>query len=319
MLGLLLEQTDALRLDDIQSHPRFAGFPANHPSMRSFLGVPIRRGDSVLGSLYLADKLNGESFTEEDEIAVEALGAHAAIAIYNLQMLSRQRALIRGLIAAQEDERRAIAYDLHDGLTQYVMASHAHLESFRRAQAKGDDVRADREMDQGLSFLKEAVVESRRLVNGLRALVLDDLGLAGALEQLLNEEKLRSNWVDAQIVHNVAGRRFDKTVETAVYRIAQEALTNARKHACADRIRLMMLLAGESATGIGQLTLEIRDWGKGFDPAERARDQVHVGLHSMGERAQLLGGTYTLDSAPGQGTIVRAVLPALPYEEEQDE
>src|SRR5207248_1955468 len=158
---------EPLRVDDLGQHPESVGFPPNHPPMRSFLGVPIRRGETVLGSLYLTDKEGGGAFTEADEAAVQALGAYAAVAIHNLQLLGRQRALVSGLIAAQEEERRAIAYDLHDGLTQYVMASHAHLESFKRAYETGNRERAEREMDQGLRYLKEAVVESRRLVNGL--------------------------------------------------------------------------------------------------------------------------------------------------------
>jgi len=151
--------------------------------------VPIRRGDTVLGSLYLTNKENGGPFLEADEVAVQALGAHAAVAIHNWHLLTRHRALLRGLILGQEEERRTVAYDLHDGLTQYVMASHAHLTTAWRVKEAGDDAKALREMTQGMEYLRHAVVESRRLVNGLRALDLDEMGLAGTLEQLLQEEK----------------------------------------------------------------------------------------------------------------------------------
>lgn len=133
ILGLLLHSAAPLQMDNLTLHPQSVGFPAHHPPMDSFLGVPIRRGNVVSGSLYLTSKLEGRAFTEADEAAVQALGAYAAVAIHNLHLLSRQRALLSGLIDAQEEERRAVAYDLHDGLTQYVMASHAHLESFARA------------------------------------------------------------------------------------------------------------------------------------------------------------------------------------------
>ena len=130
-----------------------------------------------MGSLYLTNKEGGGPFTEDDELAVQALSAYAAVAINSLEMIARQRDLVRGLIVAQEDERRAVAYDLHDGLTQYVMASQAHLESSsEKAKSDGKTERAERELAQGLSFLQEAVSESRRLVNGLRSLALDDLG-----------------------------------------------------------------------------------------------------------------------------------------------
>jgi signal transduction histidine kinase len=316
VLGLLLGRTEPLRLDTLADHPAAAGFPPNHPPMKSFLGVPIRRGDTIMGSLYLTDKEGADAFTEADETAVQALGAHAAVAIHNLQMLSRQRALVSGLIAAQEEERRAVAYDLHDGLTQFVMAAHAHLESFRRHHETGNDEKARREIDKGMGYLKEAVVESRRLVNGLRTLALDDLGLAGALEQLVMDEKARAEWDDADLIHNVAGRRFNKTLETAAYRVAQEALTNARKHADAQRVRLVLLVRVDDDEN-ERLTLEVRDWGKGFVPEQQDGGSVHggsvhVGLQSMAERVHLLEGDYELTSTPGEGTMICAVFPILP-------
>jgi|GEM_PF-598580 len=311
ILGLLLTRTDPLRIDSLAHHPHSVGFPPNHPAMDSFLGVPIRRGNTVLGSLYLTNKEGGGPFTVEDEIAVEALGAYAAVAIHNLHMLSRQRALVSGLIAAQEEERRAVAYDLHDGLTQFVMASQAHMETFRRNYQAGNLDKAEREMNQGLQYLKEAVIESRRMVNGLRSLALDDLGLAGAIEQLLTEEKSRASWETADLIHNISDRRFDPTLETAVYRVAQEAVTNARKHASASRIRVTLLSVEEEIPNQENLSLEIKDWGDGFVPELKTEDYAHFGLHGMSERVQLLGGSYSLHSAPGVGTTVRAVFPAF--------
>jgi len=309
ILGLLLQRTEPLRVDKLSRHPASIGFPPHHPVMETFLGVPIRRGETVFGSLYLTEKEGGQPFTEEDEIAVQALGAHAAVAIHNLFMMSRQRALVSGLINAQEEERRAVAYDLHDGLTQFVMAAHMHLETSRIAQSRGNVEKAQRELDKGVHYLKESVIESRRLVNGLRSLALDDLGLTGALEQLINEEKERSGWDDIELVHNIAERRFIKTLETTAYRVLQEALTNVRKHAEATRVRILALLDDE--TEHKTLTIEVRDWGKGFVPAEKVGDYSHVGLQGMGERVQLLGGKYDIYSAPGEGTTIRATFTAI--------
>lgn len=319
VLGLLLRRTEPLRITNLSGHPDSVGFPPNHPPMESFLGVPIRNGEVVLGSLYLTNKEGGGPFTEADEVAVQALGAYAGIAIHNLWMLARQRALLRGLIAAQEEERRAIAYDLHDGLTQYVMAAHAHLESFRYAHQAEKRERAERELDQSVRYLKEAVIESRRLVSGLRSLALDEMGLAGALDQLLAEEKARAGWQEAEFLHNIAGLRFDSTLETTAYRVAQEALTNARKHARATRVRMLLLAENDSPMGFPQLTLEVQDWGQGFAPEERSEDYAHVGLQGMAERVSLIGGTYQLQSAPGAGTRVRAVFPALEAQPECSE
>ena len=311
ILGALLNSMEPIRIQVLGEHPSSVGFPPNHPPMDSFLGVPIRRGDTIIGSLYLTNKEGGDNFTEEDEIAVQALGAHAAVAIHNLHLLTRLRSLLSGVISAQEEERRAVAYDLHDGLTQYILASHAHLEAFRYAREAGKNEKANHELDQGLLYLKEAVTESRRLVNGLRTLALDDLGLAGALEQLVAEEKLRAGWRDSEFLHNVAGCRFNKNLETTIYRVAQEALTNARKHAEAKHIRLTLLGNTTSCSEITQLALEIRDWGCGFTPVLRSEDYGHVGLQSMFERVNLIGGTYSLKSAPHEGTTISAVFPAL--------
>jgi PAS domain S-box-containing protein len=311
ILGLLLERTEALRIDSIADDPSSGGFPPGHPQMRTFLGVPIMRGESILGSLYLTDKIDGLSFNEADEVAVKALGAYAAVAVHNLHMQAQQQALVRGLIYAQEEERRTVAYDLHDGLTQYIMASHAHLESYRKAKNAGNLAKADKELDQGLLILNKAVVESRRMITGLRSLALDDLGLAGALEQLLDDEKVRSSWSETDLIHNIEGRRFDKTVETAVYRVAQEALTNAHKHAHASRVRLQLLLSPIGHTGNSQLVLEVKDWGKGFNPEETNMGYEHLGLHSMVERVHVMGGIFKLTSIIGEGTTVGAIFPIM--------
>lgn len=309
VLGLLLHRSEPLRIDILAEHPASVGFPPNHPPMDSFLGVPIRRGDTVLGSLYLTNKIDGGAFTEADEIAVQALGAHAAVAIHNLHTLTRQRALVQSLMTAQEEERRNIAFDLHDGLTQYVMASHAHLEAFRRIRNPEENPRAEKELEQALTYLKEAVVESRRLVNGLRTLALDDLGLAGALEQLIREEKARAGWEETIFNQEIGDRRYDRTLETSAYRVIQEALSNVRKHAGTRRVEISLR---EEPDDFGdRLKVEVRDWGCGFDVQERTMEPDHFGLHGMTERAHLIGGRTSIQSAVGKGTLITATFPVL--------
>ncbi|MFM7320707.1 MAG: GAF domain-containing protein [Armatimonadota bacterium] len=306
LLGHLLRVTRPLRLENLAADPHSSGFPAGHPPMRSFLGVPIRHKDVVLGALYLTDKPGG--FTADDETTVSALGLHLAVAIRNLHMIRRQQDLVGGLIAAQEAERRAVAYDLHDGLTQYVMGAWAHLEGYRASRdATVDDPHIE-ELEQGLRFLKEAVVESRRLVNGLRTLYLDDLGLAGAVEQLLFEERDRASWEDASLAHNIGEDRFPETMETAVYRVVQEALTNVRKHAKARRVAVRIEFTSESGAD-SMLSLEVEDDGKGFDPEAAGRSVGRVGLHGMAERIRLLDGSLDIESEIGNGTVIKARIP----------
>jgi signal transduction histidine kinase len=302
VLGLLLTRTTPLRLEKLSAHPNSAGMPPGHPPMESFLGVPIRHSGRVLGSLYLTEKPGG--FTETDEVTVQTLSTFLAVAIRNLQMLKRQRALLAGLMAAEEDERRALAYELHDGLTQYVMAAHAQLEIF---QASRNEAR----LEAGIKYLKEAVVEARRLVNGLRTLSLDDLGLAGTLEQLLREEQARNGWEEASLTTEDLSGRLPLPVETALLRIGQEAISNIRKHARATRV--LARLRREDDT----LTLTVTDNGTGFTPGEVPSQEGHIGLHGMTERTRLLGGTLHIESAPGQGATVTVWVPLPPQNREK--
>ena len=318
ILDLLLGRAEPLRIDRLCDHPESVGFPPHHPAMESFLGVPIRHGETTLGSLYLTNKLGGGAFTELDEVAVQALGECASVAIHNHLLLARQRALGRGLIAAQEEERRALVYDLHDGLTQYVMAAHSYLDTARQAQEDGNKEKFAEMMAQGMRYLGDAVVESRRLVSGLRLLALDDIGLAGAVHQLCNEEKARAGWEQAELIHNIEGRQFDKTLETTAYRVVQEALTNARKHAQTSRAQVS-LLTETAGKGPERLLVEVQDWGRGFIVSDQARDYGHIGLQGILERIQLVEGTCDILSAPGQGTIIRALFPlhSAPVEVEE--
>ena len=228
----------------------------------------------------------------------------------------RQRALVSSLFTAQEEERRSIAYDLHDGLTQYVMGAYAFLQVFQKAFADGRTQKASNDLAQGLKCLKEAVIESRRLVNGLRALALEDMGLEGALGQLVLEEKARAGWQEADFYHNIAGQHFDITLETAVYRIAQEALTNARKYADAQKVRITLLYEKEEQSLDSRLILDIRDWGKGFDPEQIRMDSSRAGLHGISERARLLNGRMDIHSEPGSGTALNIVFPCKSRKED---
>lgn len=301
VLRLLLEREEPLRLR-----------ASSEEGGETFLGVPLRRGETPLGALYLTNKADGEAFTDADEANVQALGVHATVAIHNLHALERERALVAGLLEAHEEERRAIAYDLHDGLTQYVLAAHIHLEAFEHCQSLAKTEKAAHELAQTSRFLEQAVKESRRLIQNLRSLALDDLGLLGALEALLADERSSAGWSEVSFCCNLGSERFDKTLETAVYRVAQEALTNARKHAHSPWIEVRLERESDDANGEARLCLEVKDGGCGFDSntyrgAPSARNGI--GLLSMNERTRIVGGFFDLHSAPGEGASIRALFP----------
>jgi signal transduction histidine kinase len=150
------------------------------------------------------------------------------------------------------------------------------------------------------------VQEARRIIAGLRPTVLDDFGLTAALQQLAEQLRADGLEVTAEVRFEPGSARLAPVVETALYRVAQEAVANVRKHAAADRVRLTLQHAGEV------LRLTIADNGRGFDPSDLAQDGPlgeRVGLDGMHERLTLLGGQLTVESRPGRGTRVIAELP----------
>ncbi|HLK58835.1 MAG TPA: GAF domain-containing protein, partial [Chthonomonadaceae bacterium] len=309
ILGLLLQADRPLRIDRLAAHPASVGFPSNHPQRNRFLGVPIRRAGAILGSLYLVDREDGQPFTEADEAVIVALAEYAAVALHFQEIFTLQRALTQGFINALEEERRAVAYELHDGLTQYVMTSHLYLDAFCEAYKASHTQGLPELLENALQCLRQAVLESRRLVNGLRSLALDAMGLVGVLEQLVGEEARRSGWTEIDFQHNITDRRFEVALETAVYRVAQEALTNIRKHAAATRVQVVLQWEDTPSAPGAQLILEVRDWGMGFDVERKRGNYDHLGLNSMVERVVLMQGTLEIESAPGQGTHLVARFP----------
>jgi len=235
--------------------------------------------------------------------------AQEAVRRLNEQLLIQQRHLTHCIMTTQEEERRVISFELHDGLTQYIMSSFAFLDSYTATFTENEDTPWPSELEMGMKYLHEAVIEARRLVNGLRALALDELGLVGSLEQLLVEEQKRSQWEKAELIQDTPIPRFDNILETVAYRVVQEALTNIRKHADATRVQVTFTLETSPDSPERQLAVEVRDWGKGFTVTDKRRHHAHVGLHSMEERVNLLKGSFRIESRPGEGTCVYARFP----------
>ncbi|HMQ29106.1 MAG TPA: response regulator [Chloroflexaceae bacterium] len=202
-----------------------------------------------------------------------------------------------------EEERRHLAFELHDGLAQVVTSVHLHLQAFAsRYRPRSPQAQADLSLAQELA--RRSVAEVRRVIGGLRPTVLDDFGLAAALE--LHVGALREEGWELEYHENLGPERLPPTVETVIFRIALEALTNVRKHAGPTR-GLLSLERGQ-----GCVSLLVRDWGRGFDVAEqpaRRRLGEGIGLRGIRERVALLGGRCRVESAPGAGTSVAAELP----------
>jgi PAS domain S-box-containing protein len=202
-----------------------------------------------------------------------------------------------------EEERHHIAYELHDGLAQIVTSAHQHLQSFAsHYHPRGQQARE--ELERAMDLARRAVQEVRRVIGGLRPTALDDFGLAAAIQ--MHVAALRADGWEVTYRQTLDAERLPPAIETVIFRVAQESLTNIRKHAKTTRAHLELDHHGAA------LRLIVQDWGCGFDTSA-LRDGVglgeHIGLRGMRERIALLGGQWSIDSRPGLGTRVVAMVP----------
>ncbi|MBI2825481.1 MAG: PAS domain S-box protein [Planctomycetia bacterium] len=213
--------------------------------------------------------------------------------------LEEEQEMLRHIIEVQDHERQLVAYEIHDGLVQYATGALMQLESIQgRVQSP---VLAE-EIESIVGVLRKTVDEGRRIINDIHATVLDDCGVVAAVRQLIADDErahLRVEFVPDEMLGRMAPK-----IEQAVYRITQEALTNAYKHSRCNRVRIELSRRNDC------VHLEVRDWGVGFTPPARPTG-VH-GLRGMTERARIAGGQCTVTNAAGGGT---QVIVDLPYAE----
>ena len=291
MLAELLRGGRPERLPDITADPRFGGWlPRAHPPMGAFLGVPVLGGDQVLGIIFAADKTAGGEFTARDEELLTLFAAHAAIALTN----ARLHADSRELTAA--GERARLARELHDAVSQKLFSLRAHARA-AAVLAERDPAGAAAGLAAVSELAGEAQAELRAIIEGLAPPALN--GLVTSLRRYADL---------AGRVHGVpvtvTGQPLPPlraATEQAVYRVAQEALHNALRHAGARQVTLAV-----TAPSAG-IVLTVTDDGAGFDPSSAAGGGL--GLASMRERAAAAGGTVAVESAPGTGTTVRLEVP----------
>jgi signal transduction histidine kinase len=291
VLGAMLETAAPYRTRDLRDHPRFRGWwPAGHPDMRSFLGVPIVSPQGVIGAFYLTEKIEAPDFTEEDEGLIGLLAAHAAIAIANARLYEETREL--SIVA----ERNRLALDLHDAVTQKLFALVLSADAARTLLGR-DPAAAREQVEKLQTQAQEALDELHTLVFELRPPDLEKDGLGVALRKHVEVlRRLDEREIGLEVTRDVPP---DAARDREVLRIAQEALQNALRHANGDRIDVRL------EADDGRLLLEIADDGVGFDPEEAALRSRRLGLTSMEERAARVGGILEIRSAPGAGTTVR--------------
>jgi signal transduction histidine kinase len=297
MLAVLLNQGKPERLADIRKDPRFEGWPSAHPRMSHFIGMPVRDGDQVLGIIFAVNKTSaaaaGRGFTERDEEILSLFAAHAAIALTNARLYERSREL------SVMQERSRLARDLHDAVTQKLFSIRAHARAAAvlaaREPVDANRVRAEIEVVGELGA--EAHAELRAVIDGLTPPDLEACGLA---------ESLRRYAALAGRAHGLpvtftAGPlpALGPRAEAALYRVAQEALHNALRHAAASAVRVALFKTAR------QVVLEVSDDGHGFVPEAPSGG---LGLASMRDRAAAAGGALAIRSGRA-GTVVRMTVP----------
>jgi signal transduction histidine kinase len=289
MLAALLTAGAPERLADIRKDPRFGGWwPAAHPELIGFLGVPVKNGEEVLGIIFVANKHSGQ-FTARDEELLTLFAAHAAIALTNARLYERSREV------SVLEERARLARELHDAVSQRLFSIRLHARAAQVLVAK-DPARAVGELEAIAELGAQAHGELRAVIDGLAPAGLD--GLAESLRRYASLAG-RAHGLEVRLTA-VDVPELDPQVQAAAFRVAQEALHNALRHAGAREVSLTLSRAR------GRVVLEVADDGTGFDP-ELA--PPGLGLASMRERAAAVGGQLRVSSAPGAGTRVRLAVP----------
>lgn len=256
-------------------------------------------GSRSVADLLLSGRVgDARSLDPADEEAVAVLRQLLAGALAARAREAHLQTLLSQLLVAQERERAHVARELHDGVAQVAAAA---LRRIELASASNDP----EDTERAAELQRMAVSELRRVITGMRPTVLDDLGLEPALRQMA--EALSGNGFEVRVSADLP-TRLPPHLEAGLFRLAQESLNNARSHAGAGcRVDVDLSLLAHR----GELVLRVSDDGCGFDPdrSPPADGREHVGLAFMAERVAALGGIFRLESSPGRGTTISAVVP----------
>jgi signal transduction histidine kinase len=258
--------------------------------MRSFLGVPIVSADEVIGAFYLTEREGDVEFTAADEELIQLLAAHAAIAITNARLHERSREL------SILSERNRLALELHDAVSQKLFSLVLNAEAAATLLDR-DPEQARAQVARLQELARQALDELRSLIFELRPPDLEHDGLCGALRKHVDVLRRLQPATRIELDRDLELAR-DPQRDRELFRIAQEALQNALRHAHASRIDVRFHLDGD------RLVLEVEDDGIGFDPEASALRSRRLGLTSMEERAQRIGARLDIRSTAGAGTTV---------------
>jgi signal transduction histidine kinase len=322
-----------VRSADARFDPHRVGQPSGHPSVITFLGVPLSHRDSPMGMIGVANR--DEPYDEEHEHLLMTYAAQVAIVISNAQLYEELKAakseleakvqhrtheleqakealaqkarqlrlLYNETVDIQENERQRIAQDMHDGINQLLIGAMLELKSARQRQATGYVSQADEALDAVQTILHDVEAEIKRVINNIRPPTLDALGFVPALRRYLQDFKQYANFT-CQL--DVQGRviRLPERMEVNIYRLFQEALQNVYTHAQAQTLTVTIRFSKR------QLHLTVTDNGVGFDLEKLQSSNRHrFGLITMHERAKMMNGQLAIVTHPGAGTQIIVTVP----------
>lgn len=298
--------------DDLNlAEPPAAALALDVAGLSCYAWIPLGDRDALIGALMLATD-TPDTFIPADLDVIRQVADQLAVAIQSTRLFEEVRSaqerlqgLSHRLMEVQESERRAIARELHDEIGPALTVVKINLQAL---QTLHQNAGLESHLDESMEVVERALQQVRNLSLDLRPSLLDDLGLVAALRWYIDRLKLRAR-LTIRFVAEPADMRLSSVLETACFRVAQEALTNVVRHAQARRV--LVELRQRNA----ELHLIVRDDGIGFDPQEtrvRAAYGASVGLLSMQERVLIAGGQLQIESVLGHGTEVSAHFPVLP-------
>lgn len=310
----MMEYTATLRPESVNCRIKMR---QGLPSTLSMIATPLILREKSFGVVLLEHYKQHRPFRETDLPQVEALASWISLILDDMQSCLEvkhtkrsYRELLGKLNAATEEERRRIAREIHDEVDQLLLSVKFNFENMETILP--DDFSEVRNiLEVSKSSINQALNELDKLVLNLRPPALDDLGLPQALDWYIHNFSKEAHLPITFEVNSLTQRRPAPVVETQLFRVAQEALSNVVKHAQATSAKVKLNFSKS------QLLLEVEDNGIGFDHAAAlhiASDKKSLGLLGMKERAELCGGTLKIDSAPGRGTCIRAYVPTGSYD-----
>lgn len=305
--GWVAQHNEPVVLHGGVDDPRFAG---RDPSIGSALSLPLAIDAGIIGVLNIVRR-SGERFTEQDLNLATALADLASLALEKAQLYGKLRdretrisSLFEAAIGAQEQERRRIAAEIHDGFLQDLSALFLKAEMAKVMIGRGRLDEAAEHIAEIQEDLRNEVGSVREFIFEVRPPSLDEVGLGPTLQAMI-DRAAQDAGLDSGFADRLGKGRLPEVLETVLYRTAQEALRNVVKHAGARRVEVTLERSG------GHARLVVRDDGRGVgDDLDALVKPGHFGIETMRERIELAGGSLSIASDPSGGTRVEALVPA---------